>query len=232
MAEPTMVSVPRRAMVVFSFSLTAYILHGLVISTYNLACSLEVRTRTLKYSRGKKKGRSPDKDPGPPAPRAKGTRLRPAPFCSFGARRLRGGLVDRHGSRVRHLAVLQERERRGREVHVRDDPRPLIVRARWPPNQIRGGDGRYVVEGERAVARSRQWPGGATRGDSRVLTRGDVPRRVVALDGSGARTRDIELECRSSETCNLCITLQLRSDICTRRGTDEVPGLCHRRHGS
>src|SRR5215211_9050596 len=38
-------------MVVFSFSLTVRTFHGLLISTYNFARSLEVRTRTPKNAR-------------------------------------------------------------------------------------------------------------------------------------------------------------------------------------
>jgi hypothetical protein len=42
----------------FSFSLTVRTTHGLVNQMYNFASSLEVWTRTPKYNKGKKKGRS------------------------------------------------------------------------------------------------------------------------------------------------------------------------------
>src|SRR5215207_4697104 len=80
-------------------------------------------------------------EPGPPARRSKGAGRSRAPFCSFGARRLRGGLGgDRHGNRVRYRAVLEERERRGRECHVRDRRGPHRVRAR--SRRRCGGGGR------------------------------------------------------------------------------------------
>src|SRR5829696_4068293 len=97
-------------MVGFSFSLTVRTLHGLVIQTYNLARTLGIRTRTPKYNKGKKKGRSVE--------------VRPFPFgySSF----LSSGSAKPYGLRVYVRESCQNRAglARNGERDVREGDRP------------------------------------------------------------------------------------------------------------